>query len=88
MSCKMRPVADFVRWLAPIDAGFSLPYDATLMTTATALPFLSPSTVPDAAGHFGPYGGVFVPETLVTALDQLTAEYVWTIDQMKQRGLA
>ncbi|HZV92749.1 MAG TPA: tryptophan synthase subunit beta, partial [Caldimonas sp.] len=24
---------------------------------------------------FGPYGGVFVPETLVTALDQLNAEY-------------
>ena len=45
------------------------------MSTATALPFLSPSTVPDAAGHFGPYGGVFVPETLVTALDLLSAEY-------------
>ena len=45
------------------------------MSTATALPFLSPSIVPDDAGHFGAYGGVFVPETLVTALDQLTAEY-------------
>ena len=30
---------------------------------------------PDAAGHFGPYGGVFVPETLVSALEQLEAEY-------------
>jgi tryptophan synthase beta chain len=30
---------------------------------------------PDATGHFGPYGGRFVPETLVVALDQLTAEY-------------
>jgi tryptophan synthase beta chain len=28
-------------------------------------------TVPDAAGHFGPYGGRFVPEALVAALDQL-----------------
>src|SRR4249920_1530213 len=28
------------------------------------------------AGHFGPYGGRFVPETLVHALDQLEAEYV------------
>jgi tryptophan synthase beta chain len=34
-----------------------------------------PSTVPDAAGHFGAYGGVFVPETLIFALDQLDAEY-------------
>src|SRR3954468_13461835 len=33
------------------------------------------STVPDAAGHFGPYGGVFVPETLIAALDQLQRGY-------------
>jgi tryptophan synthase beta chain len=32
-------------------------------------------TVPDAHGHFGPYGGMFVPETLMTALNELTAEY-------------
>src|SRR5207249_3280504 len=25
--------------------------------------------------HFGPYGGMFVPETLMTALIELTAEY-------------
>src|SRR6266568_3042222 len=31
--------------------------------------------VPDPAGHFGPYGGRFVPETLIYALDQLEAEY-------------
>ena len=31
--------------------------------------------VPDAAGHFGPYGGMFVPETLMSALKDLTAEY-------------
>jgi tryptophan synthase beta chain len=33
------------------------------------------ASVPDAGGHFGPYGGRFVPETLVHALDELTAEY-------------
>jgi tryptophan synthase beta chain len=33
------------------------------------------SAVPETAGHFGPYGGRFVPETLVYALDQLEAEY-------------
>jgi tryptophan synthase beta chain len=30
---------------------------------------------PDAGGHFGPYGGRFVPETLIVALEQLEAEY-------------
>ena len=33
------------------------------------------STLPDADGHFGRYGGVFVPETLVAALEQLSTEY-------------
>jgi tryptophan synthase beta chain len=32
-------------------------------------------TLPDSAGHFGPYGGRFVPEALVAALDQLTQAY-------------
>jgi tryptophan synthase beta chain len=32
-------------------------------------------SLPDAHGHFGPYGGMFVPETLMTALNELTAEY-------------
>ncbi len=31
--------------------------------------------VPDASGHFGPYGGMFVPETLMTALQDLEREY-------------
>jgi len=31
--------------------------------------------LPDASGHFGPYGGVFVAETLVQALDELKAAY-------------
>ncbi|MDZ4805404.1 MAG: tryptophan synthase subunit beta [Candidatus Eisenbacteria bacterium] len=30
---------------------------------------------PDARGYFGPYGGRFVPETLMAALETLTAEY-------------
>src|SRR5215211_9237029 len=32
-------------------------------------------TLPDRAGHFGPYGGVYVPETLIFALQQLEMEY-------------
>src|SRR5262252_6607519 len=31
--------------------------------------------LPDRGGHFGPYGGVFVAETLVHALDELRAAY-------------
>ena len=33
------------------------------------------ANVPDSAGRFGDFGGRYVPETLVHALDQLTAEY-------------
>src|SRR3984893_12383562 len=32
-------------------------------------------TLPDALGHFGPYGGMFVPETLMSALHDLAVEY-------------
>ncbi len=31
--------------------------------------------LPDERGHFGPYGGVFVAETLIEALDKLKDEY-------------
>ena len=31
--------------------------------------------LPDATGHFGPYGGVFVAETLIAALDELREAY-------------
>ena len=33
------------------------------------------SELPDAKGHFGPYGGVFVAETLIHALDELREAY-------------
>ncbi len=33
------------------------------------------AAVPDARGHFGPYGGRFVAETLISALDELEAAY-------------
>ena len=31
--------------------------------------------MPDARGHFGPYGGIFVAETLIEALDELREMY-------------
>ncbi len=33
------------------------------------------STHPDKQGHFGPYGGMFVPETLMEPLNELTRVY-------------
>ena len=33
------------------------------------------SQMPDVYGHFGPYGGVFVPETLMPAIQELKEEY-------------
>ncbi|MEY3201574.1 MAG: tryptophan synthase subunit beta [Pseudomonadota bacterium] len=36
---------------------------------------MNPYDLPDARGHFGPYGGVFVSETLIPALEELRAAY-------------
>jgi len=45
------------------------------MVTDSFMSMIATQTMPDATGHFGPYGGMFVPETLMTALHELTAEY-------------
>src|SRR5690348_10274602 len=34
------------------------------------------STLPDASGHFGPYGGRFVPEILMAPIEELEKAYV------------
>jgi len=36
---------------------------------------IATDAVPDARGHFGPYGGRYVPETLMHPLQELEAEY-------------
>src|SRR6267143_4239956 len=36
----------------------------------------APTTEPDALGHWGPYGGRFVPETLMAPLEVLTEAYL------------
>jgi tryptophan synthase beta chain len=36
---------------------------------------MTPYDLPDATGHFGTYGGTFVAETLIKALDELKAQY-------------
>src|SRR3954464_7770285 len=55
-------------------AGLPAPAGTSTVTMPTAAS--SPvSAVPDLRGRFGPYGGRFVPETLMFALDQLDAAY-------------
>jgi len=44
------------------------------------------SAFPDARGHFGPYGGRFVSETLMYALDELQAAYAQLKDEPSFRA--
>ena len=37
---------------------------------------MNPMTVPDTLGHFGPYGGRYVPEVLMSPLEELEKAYV------------
>lgn len=46
-----------------------------MSTVAEASLPLDKTAVPDARGHFGDFGGMYVPETLMTALFELTAAY-------------
>jgi len=39
------------------------------------MPRAAQQTLPDARGHFGPYGGRFVPETLMVPLEELERAY-------------
>ena len=45
------------------------------MSTSEAALLSSAGLVPDAQGHFGRFGGRFVPEALIAALDELDAAY-------------
>ncbi len=49
--------------------------DTDCSGTADALFSASAYHLPDERGHFGPYGGVFVSETLIHALDELNRAY-------------
>jgi tryptophan synthase beta chain len=42
----------------------------------TGAPAIDRFSLPDAEGHFGPYGGIFVPETLMAALAELESVYL------------
>ena len=40
-----------------------------------------PKPTPDSRGYFGKYGGTFVPETLMTPLEELEREYILKVLQ-------
>jgi tryptophan synthase beta chain len=46
-----------------------------MASASPTAPRLARDSLPDATGHFGAYGGVFVPETLMTALQELGTAY-------------
>ncbi len=48
------------------------PHDAV---APTLTPGPDARSVPDGGGHFGAYGGSFIPETLQAAVDQLAQAY-------------
>ena len=43
------------------------------------------SSEPDANGHWGKFGGRYVPETLVAPLEELTTEFMRVRDDPKFR---
>ncbi len=47
----------------------------TLLVIVPRMSTAAIESVPDERGHFGPYGGRFVPETLMHPLQELEAEY-------------
>lgn len=53
----------------------TFPLQALAAELTFNFPMIDLQTLPDQHGHFGPYGGMFVPETLMTALNELTEEY-------------
>jgi len=52
-----------------------MPYNTRMTTSDTTKHFPPPTAVPDAEGYFGPFGGVFTPETLHHAIEQLAKAY-------------
>jgi tryptophan synthase beta chain len=57
------------------------------ISSTTSTP--DPQILPDAHGHFGQFGGMFVPETLMAALTELDLEYQKArVDQEFQGELA
>lgn len=54
-----------------VQPSFTNPFHADM----SSQPSTNPEALPDPAGHFGSYGGVYVPETLMTALKELGDTY-------------
>jgi tryptophan synthase beta chain len=59
-------------FLAPPNKSFA---PRALMRENKGMSAVAELNLPDAQGHFGPYGGRYVPETLMHPLQELEAEY-------------
>jgi tryptophan synthase beta chain len=64
MKWTTKPNASSTKW--PLKA----------MVRAMSMPAAEKERAPDARGHFGPYGGRYVPETLMHPLQELEEEYL------------
>ena len=53
-----------------------------MTVSATETKFSDLTRMPDARGHFGPYGGRFVSETLSYALEELEQAYRQDQDEL------
>src|SRR5918999_1408590 len=85
-ACRVKAGVDALEYLRPFSRPGAWTYRAAssrrkASRTARRSPLSSQRSgmrmydMPDAGGHFGPYGGVFVAETLTAALDELRAAY-------------
>jgi tryptophan synthase beta chain len=59
----------------PLPDSTNLPGERSPMVDQLASPPEPPASLPDSTGYFGAFGGRFVPEALIAALDQLDEEY-------------
>src|SRR5437868_5125730 len=58
----------------PCNSAFRIPHSAFVWARASEVPLASDAS-PRAPGRFGPYGGRYVPETLMGALEELERVY-------------
>jgi tryptophan synthase beta chain len=65
----------FFRSLFFVARGICIPGTGVASSIMSKPVLIDPQALPDAHGHFGTFGGMFVPETLMAALRELEAEY-------------
>ena len=62
-------------WTCPFQTSLNSFAPTTPLRENLTMSAVAELNLPDAQGHFGPYGGRYVPETLMHPLQELEAEY-------------